>query len=57
MYHKHRVFIRLQHKSSLDYNPSPPALNDNECWIYYTEPNFVIDGQLNLLFHLLHFFS
>jgi hypothetical protein len=52
MYHKHRVFIRLQHKSSLDYNPSPPALVEDECWIYYADTNLVVDGQLNRFFLL-----
>jgi hypothetical protein len=50
IYHKHRVFIRLQHKSSLDYNPSVPALtNDEECWIYYADRSIIIDSQLNVL--------
>jgi hypothetical protein len=50
MYHLHRVFIRLQHKSSFDYNTSAPALIDDECWIYYADTKSVADDQLNCFF-------
>ncbi len=47
MYHDHRVFIRLQHRNSLDYNSSPPALtNDEQSWIYYAHKITMIDSSL-----------
>ncbi|CAF0795077.1 unnamed protein product [Rotaria sordida] len=42
-YDKHRVFIRLRHAQSKDYNPSDIALKDGEPWTYYAQATSVMD--------------
>jgi hypothetical protein len=49
IYNKYRVFIRLRHTQSKDYDPSAVALNDNECWTYHAEPTSVQDSQFNFI--------
>jgi len=43
-YHKHRIFIRLRHRQSKDYNPSAIALCDNLCWTYHADTTSVMDS-------------
>ncbi|UJR35729.1 hypothetical protein I4U23_028479 [Adineta vaga] len=49
-YHEHRIFIRLRHMQSNDYNPSSISLTGRDHWIYYADSMTVTD--LNTL-HLL----
>ncbi|CAF0756222.1 unnamed protein product [Rotaria sp. Silwood1] len=42
-YNKHRVYIRLRHARSKDYNPSDIALIDGEPWTYHADPTSVMD--------------
>ncbi|CAF5099864.1 unnamed protein product, partial [Rotaria sp. Silwood1] len=43
-YNKHRVYIRLRHAQSKDYNPSDIALIDGEPWTYHVDPTSVMDS-------------
>ncbi|CAF1436903.1 unnamed protein product [Adineta steineri] len=46
-----RVFIRLRHIQSKDYNPSPIALNDTELWIYYADSTTVAESLVQEYFN------
>ncbi|CAF2532279.1 unnamed protein product [Rotaria sp. Silwood2] len=43
-YHEHRVYIRLRHAQSKDYNPSDIALTNGEPWTYHAHPTSVMDS-------------
>ncbi|CAF1354733.1 unnamed protein product [Adineta ricciae] len=42
-FHEHRVFIRLRHTQSNDYNSSSISLTGRECWIYYADSMAITD--------------